>query len=104
MDPNERDLHRMSQIPTKLNISVLPAQTEKTALIEDYKKKRAALIGKLVHSATTILPPDNWVERYRNEKALLIGINSYTDQIAQYQAAQRSDKHWADTQQQQQQQ
>jgi len=93
----------MSKISTKLNIRVLPEQTDKKALIEDYTRKRAALIGKLVHSATTLLPPSSWIDRYQSEKALLLSINAYTDQLAQYQAAQESDTFWGNTQQQQQQ-
>ena len=102
MDPNDTELHRMSQIPlTTTSFRVLPAQTDKTALIEEVKKQRAALIGKLVYSVTTLHRPENWTDRYMSEKAILIGINSYTDQLAQYQASQESDKTWGNTQQKQ---
>ena len=102
MDPNDTKLHRMSQLPTSTSsFRVLPAQTDKTALIEDLNKQRAALVGKLVYSVITLNKPDNWVDRYQSEKAILIGINSYTDQLAQYQASQESDRTWANTQQKQ---
>ena len=97
MDPNDIELHRMSQTPITSSFRVLPAQTDKTALIEEVKKQRAALIGKLVYSVTTLNKPDNWTDRYLGEKAVLIRINASTDQLAQYQAAQESVKTWGNT-------